>query len=72
LDKVEVEKYEILIKQSITILSLSKQKRYLDRMNKMDDFMYKQYVNNPQKYIDNFEVGGKYNMLLEKDTIADG
>ena len=67
LDNIEVEKYEILVKQSLSLMPVDKQARFFDRMNKMDEFMYKEYVNQSQKYIDTFEVGGTYNSLKEVD-----
>jgi hypothetical protein len=48
-------------------MPVDKQARFFDRMNKMDEFMYKEYVNQSQKYIDTFEVGGTYNSLKEVD-----
>jgi hypothetical protein len=32
----------------------------------MDDYMLIQYLEKPDSYISNFEVGGKYNMLLKE------
>gem|GEM_PF-2490874 len=56
-----------MVKQSLSLMPVDKQARFFDRMNKMDEFMYKEYVNQSQKYIDTFEVGGTYNSLKEVD-----
>ncbi len=36
----------------------------------MDKFMLWEYLKNPQKYIDDFEDGGKYNMVTEADELC--
>jgi len=71
LNKVEVEKYHLLLQQSLNTFPLDKQKRFFDRMNQMDELMMKEYINKPQKYIDNFEVGGKYNMVIFEEKVRE-
>lgn len=38
-------------------------------MSLMDDVTLKQYLDNPDNYIKNFEVWGKYNMVLKEQLI---
>ncbi len=71
MNKVEVEKYHLLLQQSLNTFPLDKQKRFFDRMNQMDELMMKEYINKPQKYIDNFEVGGKYNMVIFEEKVRE-
>ena len=47
-----------------TFLS-DKQERFLERMAKMDDAMVKEYLDNPTKYLNEFEVWGKLNPLMK-------
>jgi hypothetical protein len=54
----------------VNSFSVEKQERFFKRMALMDDYMIKQYLEKPDSYISNFEVGGKYNMLVVKQNIA--
>ncbi|MDD2487119.1 MAG: hypothetical protein PHS92_02020 [Candidatus Gracilibacteria bacterium] len=60
-----IGKYETILVKISSVFPSDKQERFLERMAKMDEYMTKQYLDNPIKYIDNFEVGGKYPMLLK-------
>lgn len=62
-----VQKIDTLSLKVINSFDVEKQERFFKRMSLMDDTMLKEYLDNPQKYVDNFEVWGTYNMLVSAD-----
>ncbi|MDD2871200.1 MAG: hypothetical protein PHS49_04370 [Candidatus Gracilibacteria bacterium] len=61
-----VAKFDDLSVKIVNSFDLEKQRRFLKRMSLMDDTILKEYLEKPDNYIINFEVGGKYNMLLKE------
>jgi hypothetical protein len=62
--------FDTLITKISRSFARDKQERFVKRMTMMDESMQKEYLNNVNKYVNDFEVGGKYNMLISKQTLA--
>ncbi|MDP2090137.1 MAG: hypothetical protein Q8K30_00940, partial [Candidatus Gracilibacteria bacterium] len=63
-----VTKFNSLNTKIVSSFSVEKQERFFKRMALMDNFMLKEYLDNSNNYYtNNFEVGGKYNMLISID-----
>jgi hypothetical protein len=64
-------KFDDLVTKVKNTFPTDKQIRFMERLDKMDDAMLKEYLQNQQKYIDDFEVWGKFNMVVYQSSIYD-
>jgi hypothetical protein len=62
-----VSKFDSLSVKVVNSFDVEKQERFFKRMALMDDTILKEYLEKPDNYVNNFEVGGKYNLLIKEE-----